>query len=119
MKKKYRPFKEARKFVRSLGLKNRQEWRKYSHSRKLPEDIPKSVEVYYRGRGWINMGDWIGTGYIRGDQREFWSFTKSRAYVHSLKLKGEKEIRIFYKSGKFLNASLDKASEEMKEIMLK
>ena len=34
MKKKYRSFKEARKFTRSLKLKSQTEWTKYSKFRK-------------------------------------------------------------------------------------
>jgi len=38
--RKYRPFKEAREFVRSLGLKSYQEWLNYCKSGKKPDDIP-------------------------------------------------------------------------------
>ena len=37
--KQYRPYKEAREFVRSLGLKNRDEWNKYCKSGNKPDDI--------------------------------------------------------------------------------
>jgi hypothetical protein len=37
--KQYRPYKEAREFVRSLGLKNREEWNKYCKSGNKPDDI--------------------------------------------------------------------------------
>jgi hypothetical protein len=37
--KQYRPYKEAREFVRKLGLKNRQEWNEYCKSGNKPDDI--------------------------------------------------------------------------------
>ena len=37
---KYLEFNEAKKFIRSLGLKNRKEWEEYVKSGKKPEDIP-------------------------------------------------------------------------------
>jgi hypothetical protein len=37
--KQYRPYKEARAFVRSLGLKNRDDWNKYCKSGDKPDDI--------------------------------------------------------------------------------
>jgi hypothetical protein len=38
--KTYRPFKEARDFVRSLNLKDQKEWDDYCKSGKKPDDIP-------------------------------------------------------------------------------
>jgi hypothetical protein len=36
----FRPFTEAREFVRSLGIKNHKEWRAYCKSGNKPDDIP-------------------------------------------------------------------------------
>jgi hypothetical protein len=41
---KYRPFEDARSFVRSLGLSN---WRKYAASGQKPKDIPSSPQIAY------------------------------------------------------------------------
>jgi len=46
--RKYRPFKEAREFVRKLGLKNWEEWREYCKSGKKPEDIPNAPDQFYK-----------------------------------------------------------------------
>jgi len=44
----YRPFKEARAFVRSLKLKNWKEWIKYCKSGNKPDDIPADPSAVYR-----------------------------------------------------------------------
>jgi 3-mercaptopyruvate sulfurtransferase SseA len=44
----YRPFKETREFVRSLGLKNRDEWDDYCKSGNKPDDIPTNPWRTYR-----------------------------------------------------------------------
>jgi hypothetical protein len=46
--KAYRPYKEAREFVRSLGLKGYDEWEKYCKSGDKPDDIPASPWVVYK-----------------------------------------------------------------------
>ena len=38
----YRPFNEAREFVRSLNLKGQREWKEYCKSGDKPDDIPAS-----------------------------------------------------------------------------
>jgi len=63
-KKQYRSFEKARKFVWTLKLKNTDEWIKYSVSGNKPEDIPGIPRKIYKNKGWMSMGDWLGTGII-------------------------------------------------------
>ena len=44
----YRPFKEAREFVRSLGLKGQKEWKEYCASGNKPDDIPSAPWSTYK-----------------------------------------------------------------------
>lgn len=58
-------FEEARKFVRSLKLKNTYEWEDYKKGKMIsleiiPDNIPKSPNTYYKEDGWIGMHDWLG-----------------------------------------------------------
>ena len=62
MKKKWRTFKEARKFVRSLKLKGESEWSKYSKSGKRPDDIPGHPGRNYKE--WKGWGDFLGIGRV-------------------------------------------------------
>ena len=59
-------FEEARKFVRSLKLKNTYEWQSYIKGELegyelMPDNIPKSPYRVYKDNGWIGMNDWLGT----------------------------------------------------------
>jgi hypothetical protein len=49
--KKYRPFSKARSWARTLGLKSRSEWRAFSKSGKLPNDIPVRPDKREMGSG--------------------------------------------------------------------
>ena len=62
----HRPFEEAREFVRGLGLKKTDDWKKYCQGKmpekgKRPKDIPSDPGVIYAKVGWINMKDWLGS----------------------------------------------------------
>jgi len=46
--RKYRSFDEAKKFVRSLKLKNSNDWENYCKSGKKPEDIPAAPWRVYK-----------------------------------------------------------------------
>jgi superfamily II DNA or RNA helicase len=101
--RKYLPFVEARKFARSLGLKTQSEWNAFAqgqsgHPVKLPPNIPATPRQTYKNKGWINLGDWLGTGTVADHLREYRDFEDARAYVHSLKLKDRIEWRKYCKN---------------------
>jgi hypothetical protein len=59
------PFEEAREFIRSLGLKNTNEWEEYKKGNigdlePIPVNIPKVPRSYYKNSGWSGMLDWLG-----------------------------------------------------------
>ncbi len=94
--RRYRDFEEARAFVRSLGLKNNKEWMQFCKGElqekgTLPDDIPVAVQRIYRRKGWINLGDWLGTGTVSNWLRKYMEFSEATAFVRSLGLKSQKE----------------------------
>jgi hypothetical protein len=92
-----RPFKKARDFVRSLGLKSQKEWSTYCRSGKKPNDIPAAPWQVYADDGWTRLVDWLGAGRRIGNWRPF---NKARAFVRSLRLKNEDEWNAYCRSGK-------------------
>jgi hypothetical protein len=98
-KRKYRNFEQARNFVHTLRLKNRDEWDRYCKSGKKPDDIPANPAGVYKNY-WKGIGDWLGTGYIATQSRKYRSFRKGREYVRSLNLENQNEWDRYCKSGK-------------------
>ncbi|MDA7628227.1 hypothetical protein N8843_06270, partial [Verrucomicrobia bacterium] len=96
----WRPFEEAKEFVRSLNLKNKNEWRAFCKSGKLPSDIPTNPNKIYKDKGWKGMGDWLGTGTIANHRKKYRAFNAARDFARSLKLKNQMAWRAFCKSGK-------------------
>lgn len=101
----WRPFEEARAFVHSLKLKNQDEWRKFckgqmSQKGLLPPDIPANPNSTYKNKGWISVGDWVGTGKVADQFREYRPYIEARSFVQSLKLKSHSDWRQFVKGKK-------------------
>ena len=101
--KKFKPFQQARIFVRSLGLNNVKDWRGYIKNDDFPNDVPKNPDHTYRDIGWKGFGDWLGTGTIAPKLKEFKSYTKSRNYIMSYNLNSSKEWREFCDRKEFPN----------------
>ncbi len=94
--RKYRSFKAARTFSRSLGLETRDEWKDYWNERtkgqkKVPGDIPANPNRTYCENGWRGWGDWLGTDRPANFDMEFLPFDGARAFVHSLGLRSSGE----------------------------
>jgi hypothetical protein len=92
----YRPFRQARAYVRSLGLAGRAEWEALVRARlgnrpTLPPDIPATPHRVYAGRGWIDYGDWLGTGRVRVPMFQSRSYEEARAFVCTLGIRNQSE----------------------------
>ena len=66
--RQYRPFHEARDYVRRLELKNAHQWNMYIKGQlpskgSLPKDIPMNPRKVYEDEGWINLGE-IGRAHV-------------------------------------------------------
>jgi superfamily II DNA or RNA helicase len=96
----WRPFEDARAYVRNLRLSNGAEWLQCVNNNQLPPDIPASPEYIYKDTGWLGMGDWLGTGYIAPSKRRYRLFKDARAFVRSLGLKTSFEWIKYSRSGK-------------------
>ncbi|WP_345980095.1 DEAD/DEAH box helicase family protein [Sulfurimonas sp. HSL3-2] len=89
---KWRFFEEAREFVRNLGLKNNEEWKRYCQNKLIkkdlkPSDIPSSPNSVYKLHGWNGMKDWLGTTY----DLKYLLFEEAREFARSLGFKSKKE----------------------------
>jgi hypothetical protein len=63
--RRFRPYREARQFARSLGLRGLSQWRAYCRGQRpelpeLPIDVPRKPDQTYQGRGWGGWVDWLG-----------------------------------------------------------
>ena len=95
----YIPFEEARHYIRNLNLKSQREWINYSKSVNIPINIPKKPEFIYKDKGWISLGDWLGTYRIAARFRSYREFNRARKFVHLLNLKSGTEWINYSKSG--------------------
>ncbi|OGV66933.1 MAG: hypothetical protein A3K19_03660 [Lentisphaerae bacterium RIFOXYB12_FULL_65_16] len=95
-RRKTRPFREARRFARGLGLKSIREWDLYcqgkmKHLGRRPDGVPSRPDNAYRNDGWVNWGDWLGTGTVSTRLRKFRPFAEAREFARGLRLQSVAE----------------------------
>ncbi|MDD5053007.1 MAG: DEAD/DEAH box helicase family protein [Sulfuricurvum sp.] len=104
----WRPFEEAREFVRSLNLNGTIEWKQYCKGElegyePKPNDIPTSPDDRYKNDGWIDYGDWLGTGRKRrganpDEENDIWlAYEDAKKFVHKLQLKSSTQWQQYIK----------------------
>ncbi|MDO8541491.1 MAG: hypothetical protein Q7S40_13715 [Opitutaceae bacterium] len=100
--KRFRPFDEAREFIRSLQLKSSDEWHPYCTGRllgkpKLPFDIPSTPEKCRAyAEKWAGWADWLGYEDVRAP---WCAFDQAREFARRLNLRGQQHWKA-YCSGK-------------------
>ena len=94
----WRPFPEARKFIRRLKLKSQREWNAYAKSGEKPTDIPTNPQRTYAKDGWKGWADFLGFP-ERHSSNCRRSFKEARAFVHRLSLNSRAEWEAYCKSG--------------------
>ena len=101
MKKQFRSFTNAKKFVRSLKLSGKNSWEKYRKTKDKPDDIPTNPQSTYK-KEWVSWGDWLGTGNLSSKEinKSFRPFKKSKLFVQSLNLKSGPDWKEYCKSDK-------------------
>jgi hypothetical protein len=97
--REYLSYEEAREFIQPLEIKTTKEWYEWCKSNNKPQTIPASPHTVYKGRGWKGWGDFLGTGKISRDEKEYLSFKEAKRFAHGLRLKGVKDWEAYSKSG--------------------
>jgi superfamily II DNA or RNA helicase len=87
----YMPFEKARAFVLKLNLKSQKDWKIYCSSGEKPSSIPSNPNAIYADDGWINFGDWLGTGNLSTRDIIYLDYEKAKRIVRSIKLKTAKD----------------------------
>jgi hypothetical protein len=94
------PFESSRKFAQGLKLKNLRDWREYCRSGNKPNNIPKYPDSAYKDKGWIGIGDWLGTGKLRASKKDLFPFEEARKFIQKLNLGSKADWFEYRKSGK-------------------
>jgi hypothetical protein len=96
--RKYLSYDKAKKFVRTLDIKDQKSWKRFTKSKKFPRNIPMAPWLFYK-KDFEGLAIFLGNKNLRG--KNFITFEEARKYARSLKLKSISEWYKYFKSEKF------------------
>jgi very-short-patch-repair endonuclease len=92
-KKKWRDFKQAREWARTLGLMTDKDWREYRKNG-LPADIPSNPDREYKHLDeWVDMRDFLGNTNPSQNKIEWLSYLQAQEWAFSEGIKTQVEWR--------------------------
>ncbi len=95
-KRDFLTFEEAKNISQNLKLKNQVEWFDKYKSGEITKRIPYSPNRFYKEKGWISWGDWLGTNTVY--KKTFLSYDEAKKIVHKLNLNSQNEWYSFVKN---------------------
>lgn len=100
----WKSFEDARSCVRSLNLKTMKQYNSYKlgeipYLKDFP-NIPKAPFEVYK-KEWRGWGDWLGTGTIASQNRQYMPIEEAKIWVRSKNIKTNKEWRLLVKEANF------------------
>jgi hypothetical protein len=67
----WRSYEEAKKWARENKVTGSEDWKRMAKAGEIPNDIPASVEVVYKSKGWTTWFDFLGQGRRNGGWRSY------------------------------------------------
>jgi len=81
----YLSYEKARDFVHTLNIKDVGGWKIFSISKDKPDNIPANPQVTYTKKGtWVSYGDFLGTGTIANQNKEYLSAKEAKPVLQKL-----------------------------------
>lgn len=92
-------FEEARNFARSLNLKGKDVWVKFSKSQNRPYYVPVDPSQIYKNKGWKGWNDWLDTE-IDPRNINFKSYEDAKKNITTFNVKSQTDWSEFVKTDK-------------------
>lgn len=63
-KKEFINYNTCKKYVKNLNFKSKKEWLLFCKNNQRPQNIPSNPDKYYKDKGWVSWGEFLGTNKI-------------------------------------------------------
>ncbi len=95
-KKEFLAFTKAIKYIRKLNLKGKSDYHAWAKTKSRPENIPYNPQIFYKGKGWVDWGHFLGTGRRHVDFMsvlDFHSYEEVQSVVQKKNFRSRSDFR--------------------------
>ena len=90
-------YEEAKKIVNQLNIKSGSNYHQLYREKKLPSDLPAAPDKHYNNKGWTTWGEFLGTGRVADQLKEFIDYNDLKKIVRKLKISSSSDYQDKYK----------------------
>ncbi|MBC8305545.1 MAG: DEAD/DEAH box helicase family protein [Pelagibacterales bacterium] len=98
--RKYPSYETVKRFVQKKKIRSAKEYVKAKKNKIFPESFPFGPDNIYKTK-WKNWGDFLGTGRIANQNRNYISYSEAKKIVKKINLKTNKDFIKLKRSGYF------------------
>ena len=98
----YFNFEEAKKHVKKLKIKSATDFREKRKNKIISSRMPPKPYNYYSS-DWISWGDFLGTDYVAGRNRQYLDFEKAKEKIKNHNISSRKKYHSWIKNSKIKN----------------
>jgi hypothetical protein len=89
----YLSYGEAKKIIKQLNIKKIVDYKKLTKNGEVQNNIPNRPERYYKNRGWVNWGDFLGCEIIANQNKKFFNLEEFKINIKKLNIKKMSEYK--------------------------
>ena len=91
---KFLSYDDAKKKIKKMKLKSATDYNNLVKKNKLPIGLPNYPRQTYKNKGWISMGDYLGTNTVATYQLTYISYESCKKFLRKLKIKSVEEYKL-------------------------
>jgi len=96
----YYSYIDSKKFLKKLNIKSINEYISIYNNGLIPKFIPKKPNRYYKNRGWVSWGDFLGNNFVANQLRVFYTYEEFKNIIKNLNLKTFISFKKYLKENK-------------------
>jgi len=98
--RRFKTLEEAKKIVKSNNFQNLQQWKEFIIKKKLTNDFPLAVDLYYKknSKNWKGTSDFLNFPKRGTLKKKYISFNKAKLFAQSKRITSTKEWKDYVKS---------------------
>lgn len=93
--RKYKSYYEAKLYIQSKKINSRKEFQEKIKQKKISLEIPLNPQTFYKNKGWVNWGDFLGLKFH--NKRNYTSFSLAKEFMNKLNIQSQNEFKNYMK----------------------
>lgn len=94
----YLTYDESKRVISTMGIKSDSDFKSFVKCKLIINEIPNRPNRYYKNRGWISWGDFLGTGRVANQLKQFLTLDQLKIELRNMNITRFSDYKKYIKS---------------------